>query len=138
MSIESLAGTKVVVEFPANFKTLSFADYKDMPRKPGIYVIWQGDICIYVGISKSNMRARFAPHHYLKAYGRTDESAGTSDPVGWRRARENSWWNPEEFTIQYKEFAPEKTKAGKRKLEGNLLLLEQIAIDKLDPLANTQ
>jgi hypothetical protein len=30
MSIESLAGTKVVVEFPSDFATLDFADYKDM------------------------------------------------------------------------------------------------------------
>ena len=144
MKTSDLARTKVVVEFPSDFETLPFADYKDVPRKSGIYIIWQGDICIYVGFSKSDMRARFAPHHYLKAYGLAEESASTTDPVGWKKARENSWWNPEEFTIEYKVIREECadkwnfSEGGKRRLEGVLLLLEQIAIANLKPLANTQ
>lgn len=144
MKTSELSGVKVIVEFPSDFETLPFTEYKSVPRKPGLYIIWQGDICIYVGKSVTNMRSRFAPHHYLKAYGRTDESASTTDPVGWRKARENSWWNPEEFTIEYKVFGEEEadkwnfSEGGKRKLEGALLLIEQLAIDYLDPLANTQ
>jgi len=113
--------------------THAFTDYKTLPKRRGLYSIWQGDKCIYVGQGGGNggIRARF-DHHYNKAHAIYETAKGTrngtSHGAGWVDARTNTEWLPNTWSIEYLEC----TKAVHRTyLEGAMMLV-------LDPLCNDE
>ncbi len=108
-------------------QTHSFNEFKSLPKSNGLYSIWQGDTCIYVGQGGggSGIRARFE-HHHNKAYAILKE--GTSHGKGWKATREEQWWDPVSWTIEYFECS----KAVDRTyLEGAMMLI-------FDPLCNDE
>ena len=114
-------------------ETLKFKDFKKLPRISGIYSIWQGDICIYVGQGggKQGIRGRFDPHHYNKAYGTCITVEGrkiSGDPDGWQSGRVEPWWDPALWTIEYFECG---SSVNRTYLEGAMML-------ELKPLCNDE
>lgn len=97
----------------------SFLEHKTTPKIQGLYSIWQGDDCIYVGQGggRGGIRKRFK-HHYDKAYALFE--TGTTDTVGWREGRETDWWRPESWTVEYFECT---SAVHRTYLEGAMLLL---------------
>jgi hypothetical protein len=96
-----------------------FKDWKTLPKRKGLYSIWQDDQCIYVGQGggKTGIRDRFH-HHWNKAHAILQ--AGTSHGAGWREARELDWWNPNSWTVEY--FECEKA-IHRTYLEGAMMLV---------------
>lgn len=99
--------------------TTSFLEHKKTPKIQGLYSIWQGDKCVYVGQGggTGGIRKRFK-HHYDKAYALFE--TGTTDTVGWREGRETDWWHPESWTVEYFECT---SAVHRTYLEGVMLLL---------------
>lgn len=119
--------------FTPVIKSLTFAAYKSLPKTKGLYSIWQDNVCVYVGQGggRGGIRARF-DHHHNKAYAIFETSKGTrngtQDGAGWKEGRNNSWWNPKEWTIEYFEC----NKAVHRTyLEGTMMLV-------LNPFCNDE
>ena len=89
-------------------KKVDFTDYKKVDKINGLYAIWQGDVCVYVGQGSGNdgVRAR-VKHHHNKAYGifesSTGKKNGTKDCTAWQFHRETSVWTPESWTIEFFE-----------------------------------
>ena len=114
-------------------QTASFDEYAAMPKIHGLYSIWQGDTCVYVGQAggKSGMKDRFK-HHYNKAHAifesKTGKKNSTSDTTGWALGREQAWWNPLEWTVEYFECAGEVNKS----------LLETAMMKLFDPFCNEE
>lgn len=83
-------------------QSISFEDYMQMPKKMGLYAIFQDDICVYVG--KGWINSRFK-HHHNKAYEIWETSKGTrngtQDPLGWKELRAQSWFDPSRWTIEF-------------------------------------
>lgn len=104
-----------------------FKDWKTLPKAKGLYSIWQGDLCVYVGQGggKTGVRERFG-HHWNKAYGIL--KAGTSHGKGWRETRELDWWNPSIWTVEYFEC---KSAVHRTYLEGAMMLV-------FDPYCNDE
>lgn len=104
-----------------------FKDWKTLPKTKGLYSIWQGDLCVYVGQGggKTGVRERFG-HHWNKAYGIL--KAGTSHGKGWRETRELDWWNPSIWTVEYFEC---KSAVHRTYLEGAMMLV-------FDPYCNDE
>lgn len=79
-----------------DIRQLPFSDFKQIKKVPGLYSIWQKDICIYVGQGGGieGIRQRFH-HHHNKAYNdlfREDgKSNGTQDGLGWKDGRKQDW-----------------------------------------------
>jgi len=107
--------------------SVSFLEHKTTPKIQGLYSIWQGDDCIYVGQGggKGGIRKRFK-HHYDKAYALFE--TGTTDTIGWREGRETDWWKPESWTVEYFECL---SAVHRTYLEGVMLLL-------FDPYCNDE
>lgn len=105
----------------------SFTGFKDLPKTHGVYSIWQGDICVYVGQAggKDGFRGRFE-HHHNKAHG--IEKPGTSHGKGWVSNRLNEDWAPDTWTVEY--FLAEKA-VHRTFLEGAMML-------EFDPLCNDE
>jgi hypothetical protein len=84
----------------------AFQDFKKLPKQRGLYSIWQGDQCVYVGQGggMGGIRDRFN-HHYNKAHAIFETSKGTrngtQDGAGWRYHRENSLWTPDQWRVEY-------------------------------------
>lgn len=110
------------------FKTVNFADVKKLPRVHGIYSIWQDDRCIYVGqgAGKTGIRGRCDPHHVKKAKGTITGS--TKDTNGWSDGRNQSWWDPSQWKVEYLEC---QSAVHRTYLEGAMIL-------ELDPWANDE
>jgi hypothetical protein len=88
-------------QMPEVFVT-NFADYLALPKRMGLYSIWQDDRCIYVG--KGKIPDRFK-HHWNKANeiwltGKGTRN-GTQDPLGWQDLRSQDWFNPKIWTVEY-------------------------------------
>ncbi len=79
---------------------IEFVDWKKLPKQKGLYSIWQGDKCIYVGQGggRTGIKERFG-HHWNKAYGIL--KAGTSHGKGWRETRTVDWWQPTSWRVEY-------------------------------------
>ena len=113
--------------------TLQFTDFKKLPKVRGLYSIWQGDRCVYVGQGGGlqGIRARF-DHHHNKAYALFETSKGTrngtQDGAGWKEGRATDWWKPETWTI---EFFACKSAVHRTYLEGCMMLV-------LDPFCNDE
>lgn len=107
--------------------TASFGDWKSLPKDRGLYSIWQGDVCIYVGQGGGNtgIKHRFH-HHHNKAY--AIEQSGTSHGKGWVENRQTDTWQPETWHIEYVlvDSAVHRTY-----LEGTMILV-------FDPLCNDE
>lgn len=116
-----------------SIQLLPFNQYKQLPRIKGLYSIWQGDRCIYVGQGGGNtgIRGRF-DHHHNKAYGlfetRTGKRNSTQDGQGWRNGRESDWWDPSTWEIEF--FACPKA-VHRTYLEGAMMLV-------LNPICNDE
>jgi hypothetical protein len=84
-----------------DIKTIALAQAKQLPSGEGIYVIWQGERCIYVGDGggEYGIRGRIVPHHINKAHGRVGNR--TKDTAGWREGRSQPWWDPASWEIEY-------------------------------------
>jgi hypothetical protein len=113
--------------------TEQFLNYKQLPKGRGLYSIWQGEVCIYVGQGGGGggIRARFE-HHYNKAHAiyetKKGTRNGTSHGAGWVHARENLTWTPDTWTVEYitTTSAVDRT------------LIEGIMMKVLDPLCNDE
>ena len=88
-------------ELSPDFETIDFSAVKTLPRAEGIYAIWQDQRCIYAGQGggKSGIRGRCYPHHRNKAYGTI--TGGTQDTSGWADGRKQSWWDPDQWKVEY-------------------------------------
>jgi hypothetical protein len=113
--------------------SIPFSQWKTLPKTPGLYSIWQGDVSVYVGQAggKSGIGSRFL-HHWNKAFGIFETQSGkrnsTQDGSGWRSGRSEAWWDPSCWMVEYFECA----KATHRTyLEGTMMLL-------LDPACNDE
>jgi hypothetical protein len=104
-----------------------FTSWRSLPRTCGLYSIWQGDDCVYVGQGggRTGIRDRFQ-HHYNKAH--SVESAGTSHGKGWVANRINESWNPDSWRVEY--FSCERA-VHRTYLEGVMMLM-------FDPLCNDE
>ena len=104
-----------------------FTGWKDLPKSKGLYSIWQGDTCIYVGQGggKTGIRDRFH-HHHNKAHG--IEQSGTSHGKGWVANRLREDWTPEAWRVEY--FLTPKA-VHRTYLEGVMMLV-------FDPLCNDE
>lgn len=78
----------------------NFSDWKSLPKHSGLYSIWQGDRCIYVGQAggKDGFKGRFL-HHWNKAY--NIKYSSTSHSKGWVAGRLTEDWAPDSWTIEY-------------------------------------
>jgi hypothetical protein len=104
-----------------------FTGWRDLPKLKGLYSIWQGDLCIYVGQGggKTGIRDRFH-HHHNKAH--AIEQAGTSHGKGWVANRSREDWTPDTWTVEY--FCCERA-THRTYLEGAMMLM-------FDPLCNDE
>jgi len=88
-------------QFP-EIHTLAFAVYMQLPKRMGLYSIWQEDRCIYVG--KGKIPSRFV-HHWNKAHCLWETGKGTrngtQDTDGWSDLRSQTWYDPTLWTIEY-------------------------------------
>jgi hypothetical protein len=77
------------------------AQAQELPSDEGVYSIWQGERCIYVGDGgqESGIRGRIVPHHINKAHGRFGNA--TKDTAGWREGRSQPWWDTASWEIEY-------------------------------------
>lgn len=104
-----------------------FTDWKNIPKKNGLYSIWQDNLCIYVGQGggKKGINGRFQTHHN-KAY--AIESSSTTHPKGWVVSRLQPDWKPLTWVVEYifVERAVHRTY-----LEGVMML-------EFDPLCNDE
>jgi hypothetical protein len=120
------------IEMPM-IQHMPFTEFKRLPKRRGLYSIWQGTTCIYVGQGGGlgGIRDRFN-HHHNKAHAIFETSKGTrngtQDGAGWRYHRENSTWTPDTWQIEYIEVqgAVDRT------------LIEGIMMKVLDPLCNDE
>lgn len=116
-----------------SIETKPFSDYNNIPKIHGLYSVWQGDLCIYVGQAGGNngMKDRFK-HHHNKAYAIFETSSGkmnsTRDVAGWALGREQDWWNPSEWIIEYFECTGEVNKT----------LLESAMMKIFNPFCNNE
>ena len=110
-----------------NIVQVSFNDWKTLPRQHGVYSIWQGDQCIYVGQAggKEGFKGRFM-HHWNKAWG--IEYSSTSHGKAWVAGRLTESWAPDTWTVElfYCKKATHRTY-----LEGAMMLM-------FDPLCNDE
>jgi hypothetical protein len=104
-----------------------FTGWKALPKTKGLYSIWQGDLCIYVGQGggRTGIRDRFH-HHHNKAHGILQ--AGTSHGKGWVASRLMEGWAPGTWRVEY--FCCEKA-THRTYLEGAMML-------EFDPLCNDE
>ncbi len=104
-----------------------FTGWKDLPKQHGLYSIWQGDQCIYVGQAggKEGFKGRFM-HHWNKAWG--IEYSSTSHGKGWVAGRLSESWAPDTWIVEY--FCCEKA-THRTYLEGAMMLI-------FDPLCNDE
>lgn len=104
-----------------------FAEWKSLPKQHGLYSIWQGDRCVYVGQAggKEGFKGRFM-HHWNKAYG--IEYSSTSHGKGWVAGRVEDSWAPDTWIVEY--FCCEKA-THRTYLEGAMMLI-------FDPLCNDE
>ena len=104
-----------------------FTGWKALPKTKGLYSIWQGDLCIYVGQGggKTGIRDRFH-HHHNKAHGILQ--SGTSHGKGWVANRLMEGWAPNDWRVEY--FCCEKA-THRTYLEGAMMLV-------FDPLCNDE
>lgn len=98
MKLDALKADFARCGIDPEIKWTSFAGYKSINKVQGLYSIWQGDRCIYVGKTRNDIRVRFK-HHYNKAHGLFE--TGTTDTVGWGDGRVQEWWKPETWTVEY-------------------------------------
>ena len=127
MKLDKLQSDFVRCRIDPTILTCPFVDWKTLPKNKGLYSIWQGDVCIYVGQGggKTGIRDRFH-HHHNKAHG--IEQAGTSHGKGWQANRINEDWNPTSWTVEY--FLTPKA-VNRTYLEGVMML-------EFDPLCNDE
>lgn len=91
--------------FP-EIKAIDFVDFKKMKKFNGLYAIWQGDTCIYVGqgAGKGGVKERIM-HHFNKAHGIFESSTGkknsTKDCDAWKHYRNESWWLPDSWVVEF-------------------------------------
>ena len=80
--------------------TADFSNWESLPKKHGVYTIWQGDVCIYVGQAggRQGFRGRFF-HHHNKAY--AIEYSSTSHGAGWVANRSREDWQPATWRVEY-------------------------------------
>ena len=104
-----------------------FTGWRNLPKAKGLYSIWQGDCCIYVGQGggKTGIRDRFH-HHHNKAHG--IEMAGTSHGKGWVANRLREDWMPDNWQVEY--FLTDSA-VHRTYLEGAMMLI-------FDPLCNDE
>jgi hypothetical protein len=104
-----------------------FTGWRTLPRIRGLYSIWQGDVCVYVGQGggRTGIRDRFQ-HHHNKAHG--IDAAGTSHGRGWVANRVSESWSPDSWRVEY--FSCERA-THRTYLEGAMMLL-------FDPLCNDE
>lgn len=104
-----------------------FTGWRNLPKAKGLYSIWQGDCCIYVGQGggKTGIRDRFH-HHHNKAHG--IEMAGTSHGKGWVANRLREDWTPDNWQVEY--FLTDSA-VHRTYLEGAMMLI-------FDPLCNDE
>ena len=104
-----------------------FTGWRDLPRTPGLYSIWQENLCIYVGQGggRTGIRDRFS-HHYNKAHG--IERAGTSHSRAWQAHRVLEGWAPDTWQVEY--FLCDRA-THRTYLEGVMMLV-------FDPLCNDE
>lgn len=104
-----------------------FRGFKTLPKTHGVYSIWQGDVCIYVGQAggKDGFRGRFE-HHHNKAY--SINRPGTSHGKGWQANRLREDWQPETWRVEY--FLTPKA-VHRTFIEGAMML-------EFDPLCNDE
>ena len=83
-------------------QTLPFAEHRRLPKWMGLYAIFQEDRCVYVG--KGKIPDRFK-HHHNKAYEIWETAKGTrngtQDPLGWQELRQQEWFDPGKWTVEY-------------------------------------
>ena len=105
----------------------AFTGWKDLPKAHGVYSIWQGDICVYVGQAggKEGFKGRFH-HHHNKAHG--IQQPGTSHGKGWVANRLNEDWAPDTW---YVEFFLTQRAVHRTFIEGAMML-------EFDPLCNDE
>jgi hypothetical protein len=104
-----------------------FTGWRNLPKSSGLYSIWQGDVCVYVGQGggRTGIRDRFQ-HHHNKAHAIT--AAGTSHGKGWVANRLREDWTPDSWRVEY--FLC-KSAVQRTYLEGAMMLV-------FDPLCNDE
>lgn len=127
MKLDSLNTDFARCGITPTIQTHAFTGWKDLPKSKGLYSIWQGNVCVYVGQGggKTGIRDRFH-HHYNKAHG--IQQSGTSHGKGWVANRLNEDWAPNTWTVEY--FCCEKA-THRTYLEGAMMLI-------FDPLCNDE
>ena len=127
MKLDSLNTDFARCGITPSIQTYAFTAWKDLPKSKGLYSIWQGKVCVYVGQGggKTGIRDRFH-HHYNKAHG--IQQSGTSHGKGWVANRLNEDWAPDTWTVEY--FCCEKA-THRTYLEGAMMLI-------FDPLCNDE
>ena len=65
MKLDSLNTDFARCGITPSIQTHAFTGWKDLPKSKGLYSIWQGKVCVYVGQGggKTGIRDRF--HHHL-------------------------------------------------------------------------
>lgn len=108
-------------------RRVPFNQWRQLPSACGLYSIWQGDLCIYVGQGggRTGIRGRFH-HHWNKAF--AIEQAGTSHGRGWVANRQQPLWLPDTWQVEY--FACSRA-VHRTYLEGAMML-------QFDPLCNDE
>lgn len=93
---------KLFNESMPEIHTATFSQRTLIPKCMGLYAIFQGERCMYAGKGKVPTRIM---HHYNKAYENWISSTGnrnsTTDTRGWKELREQEWFKPDEWTIEY-------------------------------------
>ena len=104
---------------------LNFNGYKKaiLPNKEGIYSIWCGDECIYVGKGGGNrgIKERLM-HHFNKAKGTAGKNKSTKNTGAWKYFLCKNKKEYTNWTVEYCEVASPVHRAY---LEGVMLLLFQ-------------
>ena len=112
---------------------VSFADWRNVPAKSGLYAIWHNSLCIYVGqgSGQSGIKGRLK-HHWNKAHGEfttaTGRPNGTQDTAAWASGRKQADWAPQAWEVEYFECA---SAVARTYLEGAMMLA-------LAPLCNDE
>lgn len=127
MKLDALASDFARCGIAPTIQTHAFTGWKTLPKSKGLYSIWQGDLCIYVGQGggKTGIRDRFH-HHHNKAHGILQ--SGTSHGKGWVANRLMEGWAPNDWRVEY--FCCEKA-THRTYLEGCMMLV-------FDPLCNDE
>ncbi len=124
MRLDTLKGDYLRCGLTPEICKVLFNDWRKMPARSGLYSIWHGDTCIYVGqgSGRSGIRGRLK-HHWNKAHGEfkttTGRPNGTQDTAAWADGRKRADWVPNAWEVEFFECS---SAVARTYLEGAMLL----------------